>query len=121
MDEQDSLLLELMLQAEVFCSQVEAAAKKTLSIPEMCELSLKISQCRGALYHLQDKYESDQLTITDSTVCADFRQLMMAILWVNFLGSAVIDARLYRKLVQIESGFTYLLISRREQSSTGGT
>ncbi len=115
MDAEDSLLVELMLQAEVFCSQVEAAAaKRSLSGSEMEDLRLKISQCRGALAELQDKYEADQLTITNPAACADFRNVVTSLLWVNYLaGSAAVDRRLYRKLVQIESTFTYLLITRK--------
>jgi hypothetical protein len=114
MDEETSLLVELMLHAEIFCNEVEAAAKKTLSVEEMCELSLKLSQCRGALGELQTKYESEILRIADPAVCADFRNLITSLLWANFLGRQVITLRLYRKLVQIESGFTYLLITRRK-------
>jgi hypothetical protein len=74
---------------------------------------LKISQCRGALTQLQAKFENDKLTIDDALVCADFRTLVMSLLWVNFAGRLLIDFKLFRKLVQIESGFTYLLIGRK--------
>ena len=114
MDAEDSLLVELMLQAEVFCSQVEAAAaKRNLPGSEMEGLRLKISQCRGALAELQDKYEADQLTIANPAACADFRNLVISLLWVNYLAGSAVDRRLYRKLVQIESTFTYLLITRK--------
>ncbi len=113
----DALLVELMLQAELFCAQVEAAGKKVLSVPEVHTLLLKISQCRGALNQLQTKYDSDELTIDDALVCADFRTLVMSLLWVQFLARQFIDFRLFRKLVQIESGFTYLLIGRKNRRS----
>ena len=113
MDADDALLVELMLQAEVFCNRVEAVAKKSLPHSELEELRLKIGQCRGALAELQRKYEDDQLTITKTTICAEFRNLVMSLLWVNFLARNAVDRRLYRKLVQIESGFTYLLITRK--------
>ena len=114
MDAEDSLLVELMLQAEVFCSQVEAAAsKRSLPGSEMEDLRLKISQCRGALAELQGKYESDQLTLANPGACADFRNLVISLLWVNYLAGSAVDRRLYRKLVQIESTFTYLLITRK--------
>jgi hypothetical protein len=116
MDPDDSLLTDLMLQADVFCAQAEAAGKKTLSSAEMEDLRLKISQCRGALSELQGRYEKDQLTITNAAVCADFRNLVMALLWLSFLARDVIDRRLFRKLVQIESSFTYLLITRKRDT-----
>lgn len=49
MDAEDSLLVELMLQAEVEA----AAAKRSLPGSEMEDLRRKISQCRGALAELQ--------------------------------------------------------------------
>ena len=113
MDIDDSLLPELMLQAEVFCAQAEGAGEKTLSSAAMEDLRLKISQCRGALAELQGKYEADQLTITNAAVCADLRNLVISLLWLSFLARNIIDRRLFRKLVQIESSFTYLLITRR--------
>ncbi len=74
-------------------------------------LRLKISQCQGILAQLQETYESDRLEVTDPAVCAAFRHLVMALLWVNFLGRDVVDYRMYRKLVCIESSLTYALIT----------
>jgi hypothetical protein len=113
LSEDDALLVEIMLQSELFCAQVEALGKKKLPLAEMHTLSLKISQCRGILTHLQEKYDEDKLTTADSAICADVRNLIMCLMWVNFLGRALVDFKLCRKLVQIESGFTYLLISGR--------
>ena len=113
MDADDSLLVEAMLQTEVFCNQVEAAANRSLPLSELEELRLKISQCRGALRELQSKYDDDELTVNNTVVCADFRNLVTSLLWVNFFARHVLDRRLYRKLVQIESTFTYLLITRK--------
>ena len=113
MNADDLLLVELMLQADLFCNQTEAAAKKKLPAAEMKELRLKISQCRGALAELQEKYENDQLSIANTAVCADFRNLLISLQWAGFLARGSLDRRLFRKLVQIESGFTYLLITRR--------
>lgn len=112
MDREDSALLaEMMLQAEVFCSRIEAATGRVPKDRNRDELRLKISQCRGALATLQDLYEQDQLTIADSTARAVFRHLIMSLLWVSFHAADVVDRRLFRRLVQIESGFTYLLIT----------
>jgi hypothetical protein len=45
-------------------------------------------------------------------VRADFRQLVMALLWIAYYARGAIDFRIFRMLVRIESGFTYLLVSR---------
>jgi hypothetical protein len=119
LSERDALLVELMLQADLFCSQIEKLGKQKLPLSEMHALLLKISQCRGALTQLQAKFENDELTIDDALVCADFRTLVMSLLWVQFIARQFIDFKLFRRLVQIESGFTYLLISRKNGS--GGT
>src|ERR1700754_2405765 len=111
LSERDAMLVEHMLQAELFCGQIEKLGKQKLPLSEMCELLLKISQCRGALTQLQTKFENDELTIDDASVCADFRVLVMSLLWVHFIARQFVDFKSFRKLVQIESGFTYLLIS----------
>jgi hypothetical protein len=105
----------LLLQADLFCNRVEALGRKQLSRPDMDALSLKISQCRGILAHLQQLYDDDKLAVTDPETCADFRNLVMSLLWVNFLAREVIDRRMFRKLVQIESTFTYVLVTRPKQ------
>ena len=115
MDEETALLVELMLQADLFCNEVETAGKKALLLADMHALSLKISQCRGVLSHLQKLYENDELTVHDPGVCADFRTLIMSLMWVNFLAKGLVDFKLFRKFVQIESGFTYALITRRSE------
>ncbi len=116
MEEGRSLLVELLLQADLFSNQVEALGRKQLSPPDMDVLSEKIGQCRGILGHLQELYESDKLAVTDPETCADFRNLVMSLLWVNFLAREVIDRKTFRKLVQIESTFTYALITRPRQN-----
>lgn len=117
MREDTALLVELMLQAEVFCSAVDAAATKQLVNDDLDELRLKVSQCRGALSSLQRRFEDDQLTITDSVVRGDFRQLVISLMWVCFRGGSAVDRKLFRRLVQIESGFTYLLITARGRAT----
>lgn len=113
MSEDTTLLAEMMLQAEVFCSQIEARAQDSPQTAEQDELRLKISQCRGALAELQSRHDVDKLMISNPWVRADFRSLVMSLLWVAFRAGPLIDSKLFRKLVQIESGFTYLLITRR--------
>ncbi len=113
MIEEDALLVELILQADLFCNHVESLAKNALDPPTSDALRLKISQCRGATTHLQELYENDELGIDDSGTCADFRNVIISLLWISFLARDLISHRMYRKLVQIESSFTYALITRR--------
>lgn len=101
-----------MLQAELFCAQIETATKESDRREEQDELLLKISQCRGALAQLQKHYDEEDLTIDNATACADFRHLVMCLMWVAFRAGRSVDFKLFRKLVQVESGFTYLLINR---------
>ncbi len=116
------LLTELMLNAEVFCSRVEALQDIPLcdrplheAPPQNAangELTLKIAQCRGAVSQLQEYYEEDKLDIKHKPTLAVFRHLMMSLMWVSFYGKRSIDFRLFRKVVQIESGFTFLLLKQ---------
>ncbi len=107
--------MELMTQAEIFCSRVESGAEDVPDTPEKEELRLKISQCRGFLSQFQKLFEEDSLTLDSPQTAATFRQLIMSLMWVSFRARALIDYKLFRKLVQIESGFTYLLINRRHR------
>jgi hypothetical protein len=118
MTEDDKLLVELMLHSEVICTHLEAAGKKALALAEMHVLSLKISQCRNAIAQLQSRYETDDLTIEDDQTCADFRTAVISLLWASFIARDFVDRKLFRKLLQVESGFTYLLISRRRGQTT---
>lgn len=112
MNGETALLAELMLQAEVFCAEIESRANDRGRAPVQDDLRLKLSLCRGALSQLQSCYDDDSLTIANPSVKADFRMLVMSLLWVSFRAGLLVDFKLFRKLVQIESGFTYLLINR---------
>ena len=101
-----------MLHAEQFCSRVEEATKDVAPTAEHGELRLKIGQIRNQLAQLQEIFDDDKLSIENPRVRADFRQLVMALLWVAFYARTAIDFRIFRMLVRIESGFTYLLVSR---------
>ena len=113
MKEDTETLAELMLHADRFCSKVEDAIKDVAPIPEEKDLRLKIGQCRNQLAYLQEVFNDGKLNIENARVRADFRQLVMALLWISFYARAAIDFRVFRMLVQIESGFTYLLAIRR--------
>lgn len=111
MTEETALLAELMLQAEVFCAEIESRLQDTSQTVLKDDLRLKISQCRGALLPLQSCYDDDKLMISNPAVRADFRTLVMSLLWTVFRAGPLVDFKLFRKLVQIESGFTFLLIN----------
>jgi hypothetical protein len=112
MKEDTETLVELMFHAEQFCSKVEAATKDVAPNPEEKELRLKIGQCRNELAYLQALYNDGKLNIETPRVRADFRQLVLALLWVAFYARDAIDFRIFRMLVMIESGFSYLLVTR---------
>jgi hypothetical protein len=110
--EDSETVAELMLHAEQFCSRVEEATKDVAPIAEHSELRIKIGQIRNQLTELQEIFNDGKLSIENPRVRADFRQLVMALLWVAFYARTAIDFRIFRMLVRIESGFTYLLVSR---------
>jgi hypothetical protein len=112
MNEETETLAELMLSAEQFCSKVEAALEGRAPTREHEELRLKIGQCRAMLRHLQEVFDEGKLTMEDASVCADFRHLIMALLWIAFHAREMITYKLFRKLVVMESSFTYLLMCR---------
>ena len=45
---------------------------------------------------------------------------MLSLLWVAFMAGALVDFELFRKLVQIQSGFTYLLNNEAGKNSIRG-
>ena len=112
MKEDTETLAELMLHADQFCSKIEAATKDVAPNAEEEELRPKIGQCRNQLAYLQELHNDGKLNIENPRVRADFRQLVMALMWVAFYARGAIDFRIFRMLVMIESGFTYLLVSR---------
>ena len=112
MKEDTEPLAELMLHAEQFCSKVEDAIEDVAPIAEQTELRLKIGQIRNQLACLQEAFNDDSLSMENPRVRAEFRHIVIALLWVAFYARTAIDFKIYRMLVRIESGFTYLLVSR---------
>jgi hypothetical protein len=110
--EESETVAELMLHAEQFCSRVEEATKDVAPIAEHGELRIKIGQIRNQLTELQEIFNDGKLSIENTRVRADFRQLVMALLWIAFYARSAIDFKTFRMLVRIESTFTYLLVSR---------
>ena len=119
MSDDTPILTEMMLQAEIFCSYVEGTLTAG-STPRKVEARLKIAQCRGAIAFLQGIYEDGLLTFGHPPVAETFRHLIMSLMWVSFYGGSKIEHKLFRRLVQIESGFTYLLAGRKNRSDGTG-
>ena len=108
-------LAELLFHAEQFCVRAEAAAAASgeVDATEQDELQLKISHARTLLGLLEQAFDQHELSVKNADACANFRLLIIALLWVAFHARHVIDYRLFRRLVLIESSFTYLLIKGR--------
>jgi hypothetical protein len=111
MSEDAETMFEMMIHAERFCSAVENLADD-LAGKEHEELRMKISQCRSLLQQLRLIYDASELTATNGSACGYFRQLIIAFMWTAHYARKTIDFRLFRKLVVLESSFTYLLIKR---------
>ncbi len=112
MREDTATLVEIMLSAEQFCAKVELASKKLVPKTDESELRLKVGFCRNLLAELQVAFEADELTIDNPSVRAQFGHLVIALLWVAFRGRQIVDFKLFRKLVMIETTFSQLLILR---------
>ncbi len=117
MDEPTAVLPELLLLAERFCLRIEAAVTRQPCIAEdVNELRLKLGQCRNIMAILQKAFNEDELCLQKVAIRANFRVLIMNLLWVTFRARRVIDRRTFRMLVMIESSFTYLLITYLKRS-----
>lgn len=119
MDDDTALLTEMMLHAEILCARL-AAENSTMAEPKPSpEAALKINQCRAALSELQSFYEADKLSVRHPPTLATFRRLVMSLMWASFYAGSRVNNKLYRKLLQIESGFTLLLIKQINSESKG--
>ena len=113
-DEKTIPLAELMFCAERFCLKVESAIADCAPEPENDkELALKIGLCRNLLVQLQHAYDEDELKIENMSVRADFRTLVLTLLWVGFRARRAIDYRMFRMLVLVQAGFNDLLMNQR--------
>lgn len=107
-------LAEIMFLSEQYCVRVEAVIAKAGELDgRWDEVRLKIGQSRAILAVLQTAYDEDELTLQNRSVRANFRTLIMGLLWTAFQARDVIDRRIFRMLVLIESSFTYLLVRDR--------
>lgn len=117
MEDDTGLLTELMLHAEILCARL--AADHPAEPKPSSETELKINQSRAALSELQSFYEADELSIRHPPTLASFRRLVMSLMWASFYAGSRVNNKLYRKLLQIESGFTLLLIKQINSESKG--
>lgn len=119
MDDDAKLLTEMMLQAEVFCAQLAVKRQTMADFEASSQTALRINQCHAALSELQSIYEADELGARHPPTLAAFRRLVMSLMWAAFYAGSSVNHRLYRKLMQIESGFTFLLIKHVKSASKG--
>jgi hypothetical protein len=111
MAEFDSLALsELMLRAAQFCSALDNLAPNlALNNEEVTEFRLKMFQSKRTLEQLQNAFNDNELSLECRKVRAQFRQLVLSLLWLAFYARKEIDRKLFRLVVSIQADFTYLL------------
>ena len=96
----------------IAAAAVGIAVLAVAPIAEQGELRTKIGQIRNQLASLQELFNEGKLNLENPPVPADFRQMIIALLWVAFYARTAIDYRTFRRLVLIEASFTYLLVTR---------
>jgi len=112
--EDTDTLFEMMLAAERFCSEIESAAQDVAPSRETEELRLRLAQSRTFLREIRKLYDRGELTSHHALVRRNFRDLVIALMWVAFGARGFINVKLFRQLVLIESSLTYLLAPSEE-------
>jgi hypothetical protein len=112
MDESGELLAEMLLHSAQFCCKAEALSASLSEERELGEFRLKLGQARNILERLQEAYSGDALDLGNKQAIAEFRQLVITLLWIAFYIRQQLDFRTFRMVVSIEAGLTYLLITR---------
>ena len=113
MDQNSELLAEMMLHAAQFCNQAETFSTLLDNKRDLEEFRLKLGQARNMLERLQQTYNESALDMQNKGLMAEFRQLIIALLWMGYYTRQHLDFRLFRRLVSIEAAFTYLLLNDR--------
>jgi len=113
MDQNSELLAEMMLHAAQFCNQAETFAALLDNKRDLEEFRLKLGQARNILERLQQTYNESAFDMQKKGLMAEFRQLIIALLWMGYYTRQHLDFRLFRRLVSIEAAFTYLLLNDR--------
>jgi len=106
------LLAEMMLHSAQFCNRADPLSKRISDKLDLDQFRLKLGQARNILERLQQKYNDEELDVSSRTVMEEFRQLVIALLWIGYYVRQFSDFRLFRMLVSIEASFTYLLLKR---------
>lgn len=112
MDESSETLAEMMLHASQFCSRVEGLGDLLTDKQEKDEFRLKLGQARNTLERLQEAYNYTSLDLRNQSTAAEFRQLIISLLWAAFYVRKHLDFRLFRMIVSVEAAFTHLLLNR---------
>jgi hypothetical protein len=112
MNQDTELLAEMMLHSTQFCNKADALSGRISDKQELHEFRSKLGQARNAVERLQQIYNDEGLDIASKTVMEEFRQLVIALLWVGYYVRQFSDFRVFRMLVSIEASFTYLLLNR---------
>ena len=107
----ETRLTQIMLEAEIFCSQIRETLGKARTIKHE-ELRLRLDQCRGALEYLQSLYEDGTLNVEHRPVLEAFRHLVKSLMWVSYHRGEKIHFELFLDLVQIQESFASLLIEQ---------
>jgi hypothetical protein len=113
MNQDTELLAEMMLHAAQFCSKTDALSARISDKKELDEFRLKLGQARNILERLQEAYNESVLDIKSKSLTAEFRQLIIVLLWMGYYTRQHLDLRLFRRLVSIEASFTHVLLSDR--------
>lgn len=112
MDQSSEMLAEMMLHASQFCSKAETFGTLLANTQEKDEFRVKLSQARNTLERLQDTYNDEALDLGNKATAAEFRQLIIALLWAGFYIRHHLDFKMFRMIVSVEAAFTYLLLNR---------
>lgn len=111
MPEDSETLAALIFHADTFCSRIESLSDdRVIFAPDREELRLKVGQCRNALERLQHEFDADRLRIADASIRAEFRFVLLMLLWAAFYGRRVLDRDAFRHLLLVYAEFTNLLI-----------
>ncbi len=113
MQDETELLAELMLHATQFCNAVGSLEVPFQTSSNEREFYLKLGQARNILERLQQSYNEGLLSLDDKVVAAEFRQLVIALLWIAFYRRHQLDFKTFRRVAMVEASFTYLLIGKR--------
>jgi hypothetical protein len=109
MDNEATVLAELMLSAEQLCAILENPQENRLTNADAEELRLKLGQARNAVARLQSRFDQDELKIVGKSVQAEFRLIIVTLSWAVYYCRQTIDRAAYRRFVSIQSGLIGVL------------